>query len=362
MLKAEENVKLLTNKQFLENSKIARTNLNLFLPHFKKYIDIYVNSLELSDILLINEKIPKLLTRDDTDLEKQNLKHLFKQIICAINPHDDGSSIAIGIEMCIKLQYSSMQKILDVKQLKNNQNNKYEQIIPILDCTLLYKHCDIFWVRINVENEENLKQIKNHFKKYEEYKHYFIFPNTYVVEFYFKTKTKSKTKLQIVDDFLELGFDIIFFSDCRFLKNIVPHCAFVSNVMKMYFCYILKKIIFTVDNKHEYDILNICLILALHFIEKDNLKTFKNDNFVTPMSFLSSVNPINNLLRLTKQQIKDETNEDVEENCDLRDTCFDENNKTVKYKVYDFCNDRDYRIFGINSRVGGNSVHELQLL
>lgn len=293
------------------------------------------------------------IQREGSALLKDRCRDLLKLLLLTENPICSSlDTHPLGLHLSIFLYSEAAQKVLNVKHVLTgdseevNESNS-ERIIPKLDITHVYSHPKLHWIRCTLSGDtvKELTTYLNVCHILEEklrddhptlnYSHFFLFPNTNVVEFYFK-KPGRRSCQSVLAFFNEepLVCDIIFYSESKILKGInLNEFLVLGNLLKFTYCYTQGYLTFRVQTDEDWRSLFFIFIQSLIFTYKDNLKSTGKD--FSPLSLVTGENPQRNLFKYTT------SSRDKEE--------------------YELRADREYRLFGLGSTIGSRNRHEIIL-
>lgn len=365
--------------------EIANQLIILMDNHFEKSIKTMVSVMfdyKIDELHEIYKRLSFLNTLPKNHPKVLKYKTIYKRMILSINNLEDADSHPLGLYLSISLYSESAQETLNVKHLtttkdSNNIETKtedeqfvnslgfeYSKKIPSIDVTLLYSNV-INWVRVRLVND-SLDLVK----KLVEYRPYSlqltaIYRCTDTIwEFYFT----DKQVLDCMEYFLGASevSEIIFYSNCKLLKAKCGHdiLLFMSNTIKFLYCYLNSMQDLSIRNQQDINKLFNCYMLSTLFTYKDNMKTNHSEKLTTPLTALSGTNPKMNV-QSKLYQMEPLTSYDKiqlqQSSTDLRATSM--SNQSIKFNmrhvIHELANDRDHRLSGRGSIIGGRSIHEL---
>lgn len=366
-----------TNEKRLAHLELVYRQLNELLENkYPKLIQILMGRYwarpneELRKFAGQLEKLNKLPA--DKHHVKREWIEKFKRLLFSKNDLDNGDVHPVGLATSIVLYSSKAQSILNVKHLRSSSAasssaSNYCQILPNIDMTLIFASNNssgtpLQWVRVKMTDVVNVRALLNDLPQSLNLHSYYGFPNTDYVEFYFTDK-KVHECLDYFNRSLHVK-SIVFYSNCKILRLLSRNKALViSNMMKFYYCYLTQKLDFVVKTNEDMRMMHHFFLIANVFFHTPNMKTVGNENFVMPLSLASGVNPHRKLFKF-KERYEDLNELDkhlVENGYNLGATPMSEHSLEMgkKHKVYSLTNDRDFRIMGMGSKIGGRNVNEL---
>lgn len=188
--------------------------------------------------------------------------------------------LSIGIDHISNLASGRMQKSLDVKHLrKNNETAELTQdaIIPDIKPNILYNHGDFVWIRFFAENDDFMSELQ------------MLLPhcrlsycrlNDDVYELYVRKSdsvvTKIMTVIETIIEYLDTKKnDIVFCSELILFKYNTQ--LFISNFVKFMFCYSQSKVVFELDTSEDHLAFNHYLLNCCLFSFTKNLANMSDE-------------------------------------------------------------------------------------
>lgn len=342
-----------------------------------------------SDNDKILTKLTKLLMCEDVIKKKWRL--YFKTLFCSKNPLDDCDAHPMGVFLSIATQSERTQTSLDVKRLKTkNPVAQSDENIEIIDnvvedvsnqdvviqprINILHLHQNpIDWVRCILKDNAEATALEQ--KLRESFVQFKYMKKLYecVYEYYFRDAHFSKhlrpsVLLKVLDE-CEGIVQIVFYSNLKKMKvdvekGLLNRGNFVDNAMKLLHCYLADSLIFEFEYEKTSMIKLVFLVaVCLLYTATDNLRGL-SPNIGTPISAITGEDPIRQLMPYTKiyepiTAVDLQILKDAE--IDIRNTPMTNESlqASKRHKLHILQSDRDYRMFGYSSGIGGSNQHEL---
>lgn len=365
--------------------EIANQLIILMGDNFHNYIKTMVSIMydyKIDELHNIHKRL-NILNQLPKDHQKVlKYRTIYKRMILSINNIDDADAHPLGLQLSISLYAESAQETLNVKHLATSKSSvdsvikseneqfvnslgfEYSKKIPSIDVTLLYSNA-LNWIRVRLVND-SLDLVK----KLVEYRPYSLQLTAMyrctdtIWEFYFT----DKQVLDCIEYFLGAAevSEIIFYSNCKLFKAKCGNdiLLFMSNTIKFLYCYLNSMQDLSIRNLYDVNKLLNCYMLSILFTYKDNMKTNHSEKLTTPLTALSGTNPKMNV-QSKLNQMEPLTVHDKKQlnqsSTDLRATSM--SNQSIKFNmrhvIHELANDRDHRLSGRGSIIGGRSIHEL---
>lgn len=292
-----------------------------------------------------------------------------KILFSSENPLRNGDTHPLGVFFSIGIQSEKTQSSLDVKDLhKELADDNISYIIPNINITCLYRHKNKNWIRCILKPGSDPNKILLDSRQLNlEPSHVHAFSEE-VVEFYFYDN-KIQECLSYFENHTSIE-RIIFYSNCflfkdKFKRGLISLSAFVDNLVKFLYVYIGKNLTVSFDpDLHKQLLLFNFYTVALLFCKTDNLKSATSE-LSTPLSSLSAENSVRSAYRLSNYfEPISVVNQMLSKTIsDYRHTPFSKSslNEELQHCLYSISNDRDSRMIGESSTVGGSALHETEI-
>lgn len=245
------------------------------------------------------------------------LRNLMWLLIKSKNPFFMSlDNLPFGVHMCILTQSQKIQSALNVKRLKDLENEvsvmkgTMQPIIPKICIKWLYKHKEYNWFRVQLRKGACAQQVyENLGKVLNDIYGYTVLFND-VVEFYF-TNSASLVRVMFQIDRIQNCTDvhrIIFMSNCSILKRLnlsgrIDNQAFLDNVTSFLYCYFKNSI--CVDHNNV-EFLHLYSFISLMLLVNKNLNNPTGSSTIPPLHSMSGEFPmrvINNFIKSDKRLI-----------------------------------------------------------
>lgn len=357
------------------------------------------------DLAILYLKLKKINTLGSRNTSKLKTYKRVKALLSSINTLNDADTHPIGLALSIKLYSAAAQKVLNVKHLDTSKIKKnaavsidasvnldvsfeefvvnilklkFCRVMPVINYTILYsnppKQPNCSWIRIRMKNSSRkliVDFIKNHPEHLIITSMHSISPT--IIEVYYNDTFIIDLLNYLNTDALEYVEELIFYSNLKLFKSkCLDHILTFSNILKFLYCYGNTSNDFSIRTNNDLTILNKYFLLTSIFMYKNNMSTGHGRNMSTPISVTSTANPKGSLTKTTNilHDISDynkavlqfnKFNEDPNKQIPLNSTAISQYSATLglQHSIYGFNHDRDYRISGLGSKLGGNSIHEL---
>lgn len=189
--------------------------------------------------------------------------------------------LSIGIDHISNLASGRMQKSLDVKHLrKNNESAEsmtQDAIIPDIKPNILYSNSDFVWVRFFAEDDCFMNELKmllpqcrlSYCRLSEDVYELYVQKSDWVV-------SKLATLLDNILEYLDQKKnDIVFCSELILFKYNTQ--LFISNFVKFMFCYSQSKVVFELESPEDYITFNHYLLNCCLFSFTKNLANMSDE-------------------------------------------------------------------------------------
>lgn len=201
--------------------------------------------------------------------------------------------LSIGIDHISNLASGRMQKSLDAKHLrKNNETAELTQdaIIPDIKHNILYSHGDFVWIRFFARDDVFMSELQTLLPQC---KLSYCRLSDDVYELYIRKSDWVVAKLiAVVDSILEYldrkKNDIVFCSELILFKYNTQ--LFISNFVKFMFCYSQSKVVFELESSEDYITFNHYLLNCCLFLFTKNLANM-NDETHSPLNNYTAERP-----------------------------------------------------------------------
>lgn len=229
--------------------------------------------------ILSVKRIPYAVFCDKLDRNPNTKTYLLKLMDCQ-SEFSTVIPLSIGIDHISNLASGRMQKSLDVKHLrKNNETAELTQdaVIPDIKPNILYSHVDFLWIRFFADNDGFMDELQTLLPQC---KLSYCRLNDDIYEIYVRKTDLILAKLTtIVDDILEYldikKNDIVFCSELILFQYNTQ--LFISNFVKFMFCYTQSKVVFELDSPEDYITFNHYLLNSCLYLFTKNLANMSDE-------------------------------------------------------------------------------------
>lgn len=229
--------------------------------------------------ILCVKRIPYATFCDKLDKNPNTKIYLTKLMNCQ-SEFSTIVPLSIGIDHISNLASGRMQKSLDVKHLrKNNEAAELTQdaIIPDIKPNILYSHGEFVWVRFFAEDDIFMDELQTLLPRC---KLSYCRLDDNVYELYVRKNDWVMAKLSsVVDNVLEYldlkKNDIVFCSELILFKYNTQ--LFISNFVKFMFCYSQSKVVFELESSEDYITFNHYMLNCCLFFFTKNLANMSEE-------------------------------------------------------------------------------------
>lgn len=229
--------------------------------------------------VLCIKRIPYAAFCDKLDKNPNTKVYLTKLMDCQ-SEFSTIIPLSIGIDHISNLASGRMQKSLDVKHLrKNNEITELTQdaIIPDIKPNILYSHGDFVWVRFFADDDVFMNELQlllpqcklSYCRLNDDVYELYIRKSDWVVA---KLTTLVESILEYLD---EKKNDIVFCSELILFKYNTQ--LFISNFVKFMFCYSQSKVVFELESPEDYITFNHYLLNCCLFLFTKNLANMSDE-------------------------------------------------------------------------------------